>query len=618
MRNIPSIISQCYKIAILFCAIVLFYGCGSGSKEAIDYTGFTLIGPDGGTVYSNDGKASANIPAGAVANKTAFIIKPASSVPEGNIWAPYDFLPDDIHFLNPVTISISYEESTLPSGLIESDLRLGKMFNNIWDQIKESKVDIQGDIVSYEVSHFSSYNLVNTGKVPTGVKAFPVNSLSMNNKLTRGITIRWKPVIGATSYNIYWSTTPGVSKTSATPIYNVASPYTHEDLTFGKEYYYIVTAVKNNAEEEVSLETSALPGSDYISGGRDHAAVLKSDGTVWTWGDNQYGQLGDGTLTDRTTPVQVQGLTDVIAVAAGRTMTMALKSDGTVWTWGVNSSGELGDGSNVNRALPGQVVGLTDIVAIAAGWSTCVALKSDGTVWTWGDNAHGTVGDGTTEKRSLPVQVVGLTEIVAISAKRVHVLALKSDGTVWAWGHNRLGQLGNGTDTGESKLPVPIPVQVAGLTDPDATISAGYWHSMAMKDDGSVWSWGHNEAGELCDGTEINRSLPGKIEGITDFLSLKGGEDYTIFLKRDGTVWMCGNNSNGILGTVNPDPIIKIPTQVERLSDVVAIDGGRFFQIALKGDGTLLSWGFNSEGQLGDGTTTHRTAPVQVLMAPLF
>ena len=601
-----------FHVIGLLCTIALLFGCGS--SESVDLSG--LIGPEGGTVTSSDGKASVSIPAGALAKKTSIAIRPVSDVPAGKIGPAYEFLPGDINFLIPVTVSISYNKAAIPSGLNESDLCLGIVVKATWDLIMPSFVDTDNHIVSSDVDRFSRLSLISTASIPTGVMAFPETPRRLNSK----ITIRWNPVMGATSYKIFWSNTPGVSNASGNMISNVSSPYTHKDLINGTTYYYIVTAVNSFGEIVQSLETAATPGMDYISGGRDHTAIIKSDGTVWTWGDNQYGQLGDGTTTDSVTPVQVQGLTDVITVAAGRTMTMALKSDGTVWTWGKNSAGELGDGSSIGlvRAVPGQVIGLTDVIAIEAGWSTGVALKRDGTVWTWGDNAHGTLGDGSVINQSLPVQVVGLNDIVTISAKRAHVLALKSDGTIWAWGHNRLGQLGNGTDTGESKLPVPIPVQVAGLTDPDATISAGYWHSMAMKDDGSVWSWGHNEAGELCDGTEINRSLPGKIEGVADFLSLKGGEDYTIFLKRDGTVWMCGNNSNGILGTVNPDPIIKIPTQVEGLSDVVAIDGGRFFQIALKGDGTLWSWGFNSEGQLGDGTTTHRTAPVQVLMAPLF
>lgn len=601
-------------VVILFCTIALLSSCSS--NESVDYTGFTVIGTDGGTVTSSDGKASVNIPAGALADNTAIDIKPASDVPAGHIWAPYDFLPDGINFLKPVTIAISYDEGTLPSGINESNLRLGKKINNVWDQITDSKVDIQKNMVSYEVDYFSSYLLVNTGSVPTGVKAYPVNSRVMNSKLAHGITLRWKPVLGATSYNIYWSTTPDV-KVSGNKITEVTSPYTHENLIFGKTYYYIVTSVKNNVEEVESHETATLPGMDYISGGSEHVAVLKNDGTVWTWGRNTWGQLGDGTMTDSTTPVQAQGLTDVIAVAADRRMTMALKSDGTVWTWG--SSGELGDESKVARTVPGQVTRLKDIVAIATGWSAGIALKSDGTVWTWGENEYGTLGDGTIEDRVTPVQVIGLTEVVAISAKRSHVLALKSDGTIWAWGHNRHGQHGNGTATGDANSPGPIPVQVSDLKDPDISMAAGYWHSMAMKGDGTVLTWGRNEASELCDGTSIDKSVPGKINGLPDLLSLQGGEGYTIFLKRDGTVWMCGNNSTGLLGIgETKETIMSTPAEVTGLSDVVAVTSGRYFAVALKRDGTLWTWGYNDKGQLGDGTTTSRTAPVQVLMDPLF
>ncbi|HZX47734.1 MAG TPA: hypothetical protein VFF47_00775 [Nitrospirota bacterium] len=459
-----------------------------------------------------------------------------------------------------------------------------------------------------------------SSNIPAGVKAYPVNTRVMNSRLAHGIIIRWQLVPGATSYNIYWSTTPDV-KVSGNKITDVTSPYTHEDLIFGETYYYIVTAVKNSVEEEASLETATLPGMDYISGGSEHVAVLKNDGTVWTWGLNTWGQLGDGTMTDSPTPVQVQGMTDVIAVAADRRMTMALKSDGTVWTWGENSYGVLVDESEsgVERASPRQVIGLTDVVAIATGWSAGMALKSDGTVWTWGENEYGTLGDGTIEDRYTPVQVIGLTEIVSISAKRSHVLALKSDGTIWAWGHNRHGQHGNDTATGDANSPGPVPVQVSDLKDQDVSIAAGYWHSMAMKGDGTVWTWGRNEASELCDGTSIDKSIPGKISGLPDVLSLMGGEGYTIFLKRDGTVWMCGNNSTGLLGIgESMASIMSAPEQVTDLSDVVAITSGRYFAVALKRDGTLWTWGYNDKGQLGDGTTYPRYAPVQVLMDPLF
>ena len=218
-----------------------------------------------------------------------------------------------------------------------------------------------------------------------------------------------------------------------------------------------------------------------IAAGSYHTVALKSDGTVWTFGDNYYGQLGDGNSggdyssydpgIDSNTPVQVVGpggsgfLTDIIAIAAGWYHTVALKSDGTVWAWGSNGNGRLGDNTTIERHMPVQVHGegdigfLTDIIAISAGWKHTVALKSDGTVWAWGYNGYGQLGDGTTTDRHTPVQVHGegdigfLTDIITISAGGWHTVALKSDGTVWAWGYNLYGQLGDGTTT-ERHTPV--------------------------------------------------------------------------------------------------------------------------------------------------------------------
>jgi len=627
-----SYIVRVLHVVILFCSIALLSSCGS--TEGVDYSGSFFIGPEGGTVTSSDGKASVSIPAGALAKKTVIAIKPASGVPAGNIGPAYEFLPGDINFLSPVTVSISYDESVIPSGLNESDLCVGIVVNSIWYQITPSVADPQNNIISSDVISFSRLGIMSTGSIPTGVNAFPDSPRRDNSR----ITIRWNPVMDAASYNIYWSTTPGVSKVSGNKISNVTSPYTHnKGLTNGTTYYYIVTAVNSFGESVESLETEATPGRVYISGGDSHAAALKKDGTVWTWGHNAWGQLGDGSMTDRTTPVQVNDLTDVIAVAAGRTMTMALKSDGTVWTWGLNNYGELGDGSTVTygkdadgkyikviRNVPGQVVGLNGVVAIAAGRSTGIALKNDGTVWAWGENTYGTLGDGNTNvsltsgSSATPVRVIGLTDSVSIALKRSHILALKSDGTVWAWGHNRAGQFGNGEATGDANSPGPVPVQVSDMSDPEATIATGYWHSMALKSDGTVWTWGDNEAGELCDGTLINQLTPEKITGLYDLSAIEGGEYYTISLKKDGTAWMCGNNSSGFLGIGEPKELISTPTVVTGLSDVIAITSGKYSPVVLKRDGTLWAWGFNNKGQLGDGTTTPGAAPVQVLMDPLF
>lgn len=213
------------------------------------------------------------------------------------------------------------------------------------------------------------------------------------------------------------------------------------------------------------------------------------NGTVWAWGWNRSGELGDGTTTDQLTPVQLSGLTDVTAITTGPSSTYALKSDGTVWAWGDNSSGELGDGTTIERPTPVQVIGLTGVTAVVAQSGSVFALRSDGTVWAWGLNGYATVGqarlaetvilpggrvlpagtivdegyqqavggflgDGTAIERPTPVQVIGLTGVAAIAAGHEAAYALKSDGTVWAWGRNgRRGILGDGS-TDERLTPL--------------------------------------------------------------------------------------------------------------------------------------------------------------------
>ena len=250
-----------------------------------------------------------------------------------------------------------------------------------------------------------------------------------------------------------------------------------------------------------------------------HGLALDDDGSVWAWGYNSTGQLGDGSTYTRSAPVQVKGpggigtLTDVVAIAAGAYHSLALKSDGSVWAWGYNSYGQLGNGTTTTGYAPVQVIGLTDVVAIAAGYYHSLALKSDGSVWAWGYNGYGQLGNGSTYTNYTAVQVSGLTDVVAIAASYYHSLALKSDGSVWAWGYNSYGQLGDGTTDNRY-----TPVQVKG---PGGTgtlgnmiaIAAGYSYSLALKSDGSAWGWGYNSDGELGDGTTDNRYTPVQVLG---------------------------------------------------------------------------------------------------------
>ncbi|GEL75434.1 hypothetical protein MVI01_72180 [Myxococcus virescens] len=370
-----------------------------------------------------------------------------------------------------------------------------------------------------------------------------------------------------------------------------------------------VTATVTNALGLSASYVFALQGgavcSAAVSGGWCTSFFLKEDGTLWAWGRNEYGQLGDGTTTARFTPVQVHGLTGVAAVAAGNSShSAALKADGTVWTWGYNGNGALGDGTTTNRATPAQVQGLTGVVAVAVGGHT-VAVKSDGTVWAWGWNEKGQLGDGTTTGRLTPVQVKGLTGVVAVAATSYHTVAVKSDGTVWAWGWNEDGQLGDGTTT--DRL---TPVQVQGLTGVTA-VAVGYYHNVALRSDGTVWAWGWNNYGQLGDGATTNRSAPVQVQELTGVLTVAGGAGHSVALKSDGTVWSWGSNTYGQLGD-GAWTNSFVPVKAQNLTGVVAVSTHSLHTLAMRSDGTVWAWGLNAHGELGEAPETYRSTPGRV------
>jgi alpha-tubulin suppressor-like RCC1 family protein len=351
--------------------------------------------------------------------------------------------------------------------------------------------------------------------------------------------------------------------------------------------------------------TLASAVTPMVVAGIAHTVALKSDGTVVAWGNNSYGQLGDGTTTDRWSPVAVQGLVGVVAVSAGWYHTVAVRSDGTVVAWGNNTSGQLGDGTQINRSSPVAVPGLTGVATVSAGASHTMALKSDGTVMAWGANSLGQLGDGTTTARSSPVQVAGLTGMVAVAAGENHSLAIKSGGSVWAWGNNSVGQLGDGTTTARTS-----PEQLLGLSSV-AAIAAGSQYSIALKLDSSVWAWGINFYGQLGDGTTTNRSIPVAVQGLTGVIAVAAQSDNTMALKSGGTVMAWGSNGSGQLGD-GTTTSRSIPVAVPGITGAVAVAAGVAYAAALKSDGTVVAWGNNSNGQLGDGTTTNRLSPVTV------
>ena len=250
---------------------------------------------------------------------------------------------------------------------------------------------------------------------------------------------------------------------------------------------------------------------------------------------------------------------DIIAQDAGADHTVTLRKDGTVWTWGLNSSGQLGDGSGTNKNVPTRVARLTDIIRIAAGTYHSLAVKKDGTLWAWGANGYGQLGDGTTDNRSFPIQVKDpsdpttfLTNVIAVAAGERHSLVLKTDGTVWAWGSNGNGRLGDGTYT-DNRNPVKVkdPTDASGFLTGVKSIAAGAAHSIALKTAKTVWTWGNRDYMQIGrDFLSPNpaQNVAGQVAGMTDVKAIAGGWEHTVVLKEDGTVWAAGRNLEGQLG----------------------------------------------------------------------
>ena len=345
--------------------------------------------------------------------------------------------------------------------------------------------------------------------------------------------------------------------------------------------------------------------SQTLAGGDQHSAVLCSSGIVKTTGYNGYGNLGNGTYTGSTTPVQVNGLTGVIAIASGSNHVIALKSDGTVWAWGYNGYGNLGDSTYNTRNVPVQVRALSGITAIAACNVSSYAVKSDGTLWAWGQNNYGQLGDGTTTNLNYPVQVAGLTGVIAVAAGYYHALALKSNGTVFSWGYNGNGELGNGSYTDSHTAG-----QINSLTGITA-IAANYLQSMALKSNGTAWSWGYNGNGQLGDGTYSNQPSPVQVIIITGITAIAMGNNHTLAIKNNGTAWSWGYNGYGQLGNGTTTGR-NSPAQVSLITGVSKIGGAGNHSLFEKNDGTIWACGYNSNGQLGNASSVNQAVPVKM------
>ena len=371
--------------------------------------------------------------------------------------------------------------------------------------------------------------------------------------------------------------------------------------------YQIKTIAKNWDWISTSFSPSSLiityPSlSNKIAGGNlNNSSSVKSDWTIWTWGDNTYWQIWDGTTTQRNSPTLLS-LTWIVSTAFWGQHVLALKSDWTVWAWGTNVLGRLWDWTTTQRNSPIQVTTLTGIVAVSAWSSHSVALKYDWTVWAWGDNWNWRLGDWTTTNHSVPTKMI-MSGAIAISRWWSHTLSLKSDWTVWAWGYNWYWQVWDGTLTDDYS---PVQISLSSVI----AISAGSVHSLALKSDWTVWAWGQNTSGRLWDWTNTVRKTP-VLTWMSSAIAIAAWWAHSIAIKSDWTVWAWGDNTSWQIwdGTTTQR---WNPVQVSVISNAVWISAWDSHSLALKEDWSYVSWGSNGNWQLWDWTTTQRTTIVPI------
>ncbi len=386
--------------------------------------------------------------------------------------------------------------------------------------------------------------------------------------------------------------------------------------------------------------------------------AIKSDGTLWAWGYNNYGQLGIGNTNIQTLAVQVgndQDWTKIFSAASGHSL--AIKADGSLWSWGRNLDGQLGLGDTVNRHAPTQVGNEHNWVAIGGGVNCSWALKADGSLWTWGANDDGQLGLGDTLQRYSPVQVGNSNKWVQVPYSCNSFLGIQADGSLWGWGANGSGNLGLGdtadrwnptrigsekdwvwVESGGNSMALKSNGQLWGWGDDEGALGLGYddtniwklpilinnsndWVSIsavqktyALKAGGSIWATGLNDVGQMGLGyanwnpidTYTATSTP-----ALEWISGATGGNHTLALYSDGTIWSWGDNANGQLGTGNTTEV-HAPVQVGSDTAWVALMAGTAHSLAMKSDGSIWAWGRNSSGELGTGNNTEQHSPVQV------
>ncbi len=413
--------------------------------------------------------------------------------------------------------------------------------------------------------------------------------------------INWIPSTSAPNggYLYVYNTTPTVGGLDGSSFSTTADL---TNLAPNTTYYWWVAAncVTSQSDWALGGSFTTLPAAtgcwQKISSGDYHNVGIKSDGTLWTWGVNYYGQLGNGNTSDTISPIQIGTETNWQSVSAGGYSTFAIKTDGSLWAWGYNNFGQLGDGTLINRTIPTRIGTATNWQVVESSGNHTLAIKTNGTLWAWGNNNLGQLGDGTGVNKVVPTQVGTSTNWQKLALGDLHSLAIKTNGTLWAWGFNGTGQLGIGAISNGSF----IPLQVDSATDWQQ-IAAGSDFSLAKKVNGIVYSWGINDFGQLGDGTTTIKLVPTAV--FDQIQNIGAGNYHTLVTTTNGRLYAWGRNGDGQLG--DGTSIDKhTPTLIGTATNWVSATGGNQHSMAIKTTGSVSVFGYNGNGQLGLGYTS--------------
>jgi len=567
-------------------------------KFRIEEGAVFVVGSEGGTVTAADGRVELVVPAGALDAEAGIVVAPVpdASLPPGLGLIPgavFDFRPNGLVFAVPAMLTIAYAEANVPAGVPETALTLLAEDAGVWDEAAGTTVDEVANRITGPIEGFSRKG----GAAAAVVTVSPTSATLGLGETVQLVATVTDAVGNPLTRPLRWSSSDdAIATVDASGLVAAVAPG-----------MATVTVRAGSAEAEALV---AVTGPGATSTGHLFTCALV-EGQAYCWGNNSYGQLGDGTYTTRLTPVPVSGGLTFQSIMTGPWHACGVTVAGDAYCWGRGDSGQLGDGTITwRRPTPGLVSGGLTFKSIArdGGGRHACALTPAGDAYCWGWNYYGQLGDGTTTSRLTPTLVSGDHSFQKLSSGHYHVCGVTQDGEGYCWGTNIYSQLGDGT-TVNRLVPTPIS---GGHTFELVSLGQGGMHSCGITSTGETYCWGRNDHGQVGDGSTTQRSVPVPVAGNLDFRTLGIGMDHTCGATATGETYCWGWNMNGQLGD---------GSTVDRLTPAPVIGGLSFWSmtggnyhtcgVTLGGDG--YCWGRNDYGQVGDGSTVQRLAPVFVI-----